>query len=606
MANDSIEFDIKVNGKDAKKGIEEVEQAQDNLEKSNTKMTNTIKTNWVVIGAAATAAMGAMMKQSVDLERATFGLTKQTKEYIKAASEQYGMSQDVIAGFVKTGKTAGMTGEEIKKMVDQAIALGRAYPHESTESFVDNLVQLNRTGEAQGYIVDILEQKYGLLDQKLLDTEQKMSAVDEATKGVNAEFDKTRAANIDKTFQEVKNMTIELGNALWDIADSTGALWAVEKGFLSIQLAANGYMKIVEYLKSSTVGGWLGADTEVASKNLSRIEKNIDNIMEKISGAADIRRPDALLTGAARLPTPDIEGKSKALTPFSPNITKDFLNQMVKENENVVKKVKSLGKSLNDDKQKQLDEMLAINQQFMDDYNATMMSGYEYELSQLDTQYEEYKKNVEDKSKVDEWYNEQKIRLLEEYDEQMKAYAAMGDALTSGLTQGLMDFAESGKLNFKSMANSIIQDMIRIQIQSSMMSLMGNFGSGGGGLLGGLFSGLFAKGAAFSNGNVTPFANGGVVNSPTVFPMANGMGLMGEAGAEAIMPLSRTSSGDLGVKATAPVVNVNVQNYGNDEVKVEQSGNDIQVIISQIASSISRGTGDVGKAIEGRYGLRKS
>jgi len=52
--------------------------------------------------------------------------------------------------------------------------------------------------------------------------------------------------------------------------------------------------------------------------------------------------------------------------------------------------------------------------------------------------------------------------------------------------------------------------------------------------------------------------------------MAKGMGLMGEAGAEAIMPLSRTSGGDLGVKMEGggTNVNVNVQNYGNDEVEV--------------------------------------
>lgn len=68
-------------------------------------------------------------------------------------------------------------------------------------------------------------------------------------------------------------------------------------------------------------------------------------------------------------------------------------------------------------------------------------------------------------------------------------------------------------------------------------------------LLGGVFSGLFAKGAAFKAGSVTPFASGGIVNKPTIFPMANGMGLMGEAGAEAVMPLTRTSNGDLGVRA---------------------------------------------------------
>ena len=68
-------------------------------------------------------------------------------------------------------------------------------------------------------------------------------------------------------------------------------------------------------------------------------------------------------------------------------------------------------------------------------------------------------------------------------------------------------------------------------------------------LIGGLFGGLFADGAAFAGGRVLPFAKGGIVDRPTIFPMARGMGLMGEAGPEAVMPLTRTTGGKLGVQA---------------------------------------------------------
>jgi len=61
-----------------------------------------------------------------------------------------------------------------------------------------------------------------------------------------------------------------------------------------------------------------------------------------------------------------------------------------------------------------------------------------------------------------------------------------------------------------------------------------------------------AKGATFSNG-IAKFATGGIVNGPTLFPFADGgamqMGLMGEAGPEAILPLQRGSDGALGVRA---------------------------------------------------------
>ena len=58
----------------------------------------------------------------------------------------------------------------------------------------------------------------------------------------------------------------------------------------------------------------------------------------------------------------------------------------------------------------------------------------------------------------------------------------------------------------------------------------------------------FAKGAAFGAGRVAAFARGGVVDGPTQFPMRGGVGLMGEAGPEAIVPLARGADGRLGIR----------------------------------------------------------
>ncbi|MDO5641884.1 MAG: phage tail tape measure protein [Paracoccus sp. (in: a-proteobacteria)] len=68
----------------------------------------------------------------------------------------------------------------------------------------------------------------------------------------------------------------------------------------------------------------------------------------------------------------------------------------------------------------------------------------------------------------------------------------------------------------------------------------------------------FANGAAFSQGRVTAFAKGGVVSQPVAFPMRGGTGLMGEAGPEAIMPLTRGADGRLGVAAAGGGRPVNV------------------------------------------------
>ncbi|MEX0345041.1 MAG: phage tail tape measure protein [Rhizobiaceae bacterium] len=62
----------------------------------------------------------------------------------------------------------------------------------------------------------------------------------------------------------------------------------------------------------------------------------------------------------------------------------------------------------------------------------------------------------------------------------------------------------------------------------------------------------------YAKGGVVPFASGGVVSAPTFFPAGGKLGLMGEAGAEAILPLQRGSDGRLGVAANGGGAAVNI------------------------------------------------
>lgn len=97
----------------------------------------------------------------------------------------------------------------------------------------------------------------------------------------------------------------------------------------------------------------------------------------------------------------------------------------------------------------------------------------------------------------------------------------------------------------------------------------------------------FENGAPFSQGRVMPFANGGIVSGPVSFPMRGGTGLMGEAGPEAIMPLTRGSDGRLGVRAeaSAPVnVTINVQTPDVQGFQRSQSQ-----IAAQMTRVLSRG-----------------
>lgn len=95
----------------------------------------------------------------------------------------------------------------------------------------------------------------------------------------------------------------------------------------------------------------------------------------------------------------------------------------------------------------------------------------------------------------------------------------------------------------------------------------------------------FAKGAPFSQGRVMPFAKGGVLSGPVSFPMRGGTGLMGEAGPEAIMPLTRGADGRLGVQA---------QGGGSVHVTMHVSTPDVagfQRSQSQIAAQMARALG---------------
>jgi phage-related minor tail protein len=68
--------------------------------------------------------------------------------------------------------------------------------------------------------------------------------------------------------------------------------------------------------------------------------------------------------------------------------------------------------------------------------------------------------------------------------------------------------------------------------------------------IGSLFGGpALARGGVVSRGAVMPFAQGGVVGTPTYFPLERGLGLMGERGAEAVVPLARGPDGRLGVRS---------------------------------------------------------
>lgn len=104
-----------------------------------------------------------------------------------------------------------------------------------------------------------------------------------------------------------------------------------------------------------------------------------------------------------------------------------------------------------------------------------------------------------------------------------------------------------------------------------------------GNLVGNLFGGLLANanGNVMDNGRIAAFADGGIVNSPVLFPMRGAMGLMGESGPEAIMPLARGADGKLGVRGGGGGTHVTVNISTPDMQGFRQSQSQIAALINQ-------------------------
>jgi lambda family phage tail tape measure protein len=208
-----------------------------------------------------------------------------------------------------------------------------------------------------------------------------------------------------------------------------------------------------------------------------------------------------------------------------------------------------------------------------------------------------------------DWRNGSK-KAFADYQDQaaniaQQSQTAFTNAFT-GMENALVTFATTGKLSFKSFATSVLTDIARMeakaattQIFSLLQSLIGPmFGIGGGG--GSLTQSApasvqvysqasgYAKGGAFNDG-MQKFADGGsftngIVNTPTNF----NIGQMGEAGPEAIVPLTRTSDGSLGIRQTGSNNPSAAMGNVNTVVNVTNSGATSQTKADGTASQAQR------------------
>lgn len=206
----------------------------------------------------------------------------------------------------------------------------------------------------------------------------------------------------------------------------------------------------------------------------------------------------------------------------------------------------------------------------------------------------------------------------------------------SSMEDAVANFATTGKLSFSDFAKSIIADMARIATRQAASGLLSSlagsalgayFGGGGAAAGAGSFGSSIgsaitanAKGGVYDSPSLSSFSNQ-VHDKPQMFAFAKGAGIFAEAGPEAIMPLTRTAGGELGVRALGGggggagggntynfPVSVSVQTAGDGgnatQEDTTQAGRNIQQATkAEAEAAIARGVqpgGAIWRAINGR------
>lgn len=155
------------------------------------------------------------------------------------------------------------------------------------------------------------------------------------------------------------------------------------------------------------------------------------------------------------------------------------------------------------------------------------------------------------------------------------------DSFSSAIARAFTGAVTGGK-DFGDVLKSLALQLSTMALSAALTPLSNG--------LGGLISRFVgAIGATpFAKGGVVPFADGGVVSRPSYFPLGAGLGVAGEAGSEAILPLRRGADGSLGVAAggggRAVTVNVAIQTADAESFRKSEAQ-----VTAALARAVGRG-----------------
>ncbi|MBA8211187.1 phage tail tape measure protein [Escherichia coli] len=186
------------------------------------------------------------------------------------------------------------------------------------------------------------------------------------------------------------------------------------------------------------------------------------------------------------------------------------------------------------------------------------------------------------------------------------------DAVVStmdGLVSNISDALAGNVVDWRNWGSSVLREVSKILMNAAIVNGLKSLSGAGGwlGTVGGWISGAVAnaKGGVYTSANLSAYSNT-IVDTPTYFAFAKGAGLMGEAGPEAIMPLTRAADGSLGVRAIgnvnggggfvySPVYHISIQNQGsNGEIDTRSARGLVDLIDSRVVSIMQSSRRDGG------------
>ncbi len=250
-------------------------------------------------------------------------------------------------------------------------------------------------------------------------------------------------------------------------------------------------------------------------------------------------------------------------------------------------------------------------------------AGYDEFASQVETIYQDMiaKARDEDLQNSKIWEDGLKRGFRSVFDEASDAASGAENLVTnafSSMEDALVDFVKTGKLDFASLADSIISDMIRMQIQSSVTKPLSNaLGDFVGSLFGGsetatAHTGGVIGGDHLSTKTVSPSVFIGAPKFHTGGIVGDEVPIIAKRGEAVFTPGQMKMLGGALGSSDKVNVRVNVHNHASNataraDVRRDGSGGlDLNIIIEEIENTmtrnVSRGEG-MAPTLERRYGL---